>query len=89
LSVKLLPNLVTRSGGSTTQLELQLPLAGAVQAQLYNLAGQRVVQLHNGQLTEGVHRLDITAKLATLAAGLYVAQVVTPSGTQTIKLIVQ
>ena len=89
LSVKLLPNLVTRSGGSTTQLELQLPLAGAVQAQLYNLAGQRVAQLHNGQLAEGIHRLDISAKLATLAAGLYVAQVVTPSGTQTIKLIVQ
>jgi uncharacterized membrane protein YgcG len=89
LSVKLLPNLVARASGSTAQLEMQLPLAGAVQAQLYNLAGQRVVQLHNGQLTEGVHRLDITAKLATLAAGLYVAQVVTPSGTQTIKLIVQ
>jgi hypothetical protein len=89
LSVKLLPNLVTRSGGTTTQLELQLPLAGAVQAQLYNLAGQRVAQLHNGQLAEGIHRLDISAKLATLAAGLYVAQVVTPSGTQTIKLIVQ
>ncbi|MFM8710599.1 MAG: T9SS type A sorting domain-containing protein, partial [Sphingomonadales bacterium] len=89
LSVKLLPNLVARAGASTAQLELQLPLAGAVQAQLYNLAGQRVAQLHNGQLAEGIHRLDITAKLAPLAAGLYAAQVVTPSGTQTIKLVIQ
>jgi len=89
LSVKLLPNLVARAGGSTVQLELQLPLAGDVQAQLYNLAGQRVAQLHNGQLAEGIHRLDITAKLAPLAAGLYAAHIVTPSGTQTIKLVIQ
>jgi hypothetical protein len=80
---------VARAGGSTALLELQLPLAGSVQAQLYNMAGQRVLQLHNGQLAEGIHRLDITAKMATVAAGLYIAQVVTPSGTQTIKLIVQ
>jgi len=89
LSVKLLPNLLTRSSLTSVQLELQLPLAGAVQAQLYNLAGQRVLSLHNGQLTEGIHRIDISAKLATLSTGLYVAQVVTPSGTQTIKLVIQ
>ncbi|NDF98452.1 MAG: T9SS C-terminal target domain-containing protein [Chitinophagia bacterium] len=89
LSVKFLPNLVSRTAGTTAQLELQLPLAGAVQAQLYNLAGQRVMQLHSGQLAEGIHRLDVSAKLATLGAGMYVAQVVTPSGTQTIKLIIQ
>jgi len=57
LSVKLLPNLLTRSSLTSAQLELQLPLAGAVQAQLYNLAGQRVLSLHNGQLTEGIHRI--------------------------------
>jgi hypothetical protein len=89
LSVKLLPNLVARAGGTATQLELQLPLAGAVQAQLYNVAGQRVLQLHSGSLAEGIHRLDITSKLAQLSAGLYVVQVATPSGTKTIKMIIQ
>jgi hypothetical protein len=89
LSVRFLPNLVSRAGQGTVQLELQLPLAGSVQAQLYNFAGQRMLTLQNGALAEGIHRIDITTPLASLPSGIYVAHVITPSGTQSLKLVIQ
>ena len=57
-----------------TQLRLRLGRRQQVDIGLYNMLGQRVLQVHRGGLTAGVAH-DIVVDTAVLASGLYIVRV--------------
>jgi glycosidase len=88
---KILPNLINKtvSGATAAELYLQLPAGGAVRADLFNAAGQRIRTLQNGTLNSGTHRILLDSKLSGLAPGMYFVSVTAPGIVQTLKLVVQ
>jgi glycosidase len=88
---KILPNLINKtvSGAASAELFVQLPTGGAVRADLFNSAGQRISNLHNGTLNAGTHRISVDSKISGLAPGLYVVSLTAPGGKSSMKLVIQ
>ncbi len=53
----------------STQISFTLPHAADVQIAVYNLAGQKVAELANGRMSEGLHQLTFDAR--ALPSGVY------------------
>ncbi len=63
----------------TTRLNLDLPEEGRVRATLYDIQGQEVVRLREGEMPAGYHVLDWegrNAKATVVSSGVYVLKVV-------------
>ena len=71
--------------GSAT-LRYALPESGTVQISVYNLLGQRVTQLVNGEKSAG--RETLTLNTGTLASGTYFVRMEAPSGVRTTRFTV-
>jgi hypothetical protein len=71
---------------STIALRLSLPQAGQAQLRVYNALGQLQTQQHWATLPAGSHTLALPA---TLAAGVYVVEMVLDAQRLTQKLVVR
>ena len=67
-----------------TQLSFDLPHAGKVTLQVFDLVGREVVKLADGWKEAGINRITWNAK--TQPSGLYFARLTAPGGIRTIKL---
>ena len=76
------PNPVRQSA----TLRYALPESGTVRISVYNLLGQRVTQLVNGEKPAG--RKTLTLNTGTLASGTYFVQMEAPSGVRTTRFTV-
>ncbi|MEM8558570.1 MAG: T9SS type A sorting domain-containing protein [Bacteroidota bacterium] len=70
----------------TATIDIALPEAAGVRAEVFDLLGRRVTLLHDGLLAAGTHPLTLDA--ARLSAGVYVVRAVTPDATLTKRLTV-
>jgi hypothetical protein len=78
------PNPV-RSGG--TRAAFTVAQSGAARVALYNVLGQRVRVLYDGDATAGqAHRIDVP--VARLPSGTYFLRLAAPSGTRSTRLVV-
>lgn len=68
-----------------TTVEVDLPKMQHVRIEVYDVLGRRVVQLHDGTLPAGRHRLAVDA--ASWPAGVYFARVDTPNGVATHRMV--
>jgi pimeloyl-ACP methyl ester carboxylesterase len=57
----------------TTQIRFELADAGLVKVRVYNVLGQLVAELANGNLSAGVH--SVTFDASTLSSGLYICRI--------------
>lgn len=74
----------------TTTLRFDLPEASEVYLVIYDLLGRQLVQLADGRREAGYHRIVWNGRDdrgRTLPTGLYIARIVTPEFTRSIKLV--
>lgn len=71
-----------------TQLYVNLPSPDFLQLAIFNIAGEVVATLANGNYAAGNHRFDVSAKSLGLAPGIYLARLISSQGTQTQRLSV-
>ena len=69
----------------STTISFTLPESGHAQVRVFNITGQKVADLFDGQLSAGEKR--ILWKPENLAGGIYLVRVDTPSGSKTTKLL--
>jgi hypothetical protein len=69
----------------STQVELEVPTAGAVRLELFDLAGRLVATLHDGGLAAGRHSLRLDG--SGLASGLYLLRLETTGDVRSLKLL--
>ncbi|HCV42787.1 MAG TPA: hypothetical protein DGH68_04845 [Bacteroidetes bacterium] len=69
----------------TTQIAFQLPSDANVSVKVYDLIGNEVTTLVNGRMKSGTHELTFNA--SGLPSGIYFYQVITPTFTQTRKMV--
>jgi uncharacterized lipoprotein YddW (UPF0748 family) len=62
----------------STTISVQLPEATTVQIAIYDLTGRRVGHLHEGWLSAGSHEFNWSG--ARLSSGIYLLQVLSPTG---------
>ncbi len=65
----------------TTAIRFALPVDANVTLAVYNVLGQQVAELMNGQVTAGYHEIPFDA--SSLASGIYVYRLTATSGTET------
>jgi hypothetical protein len=72
-----------------TTLSYYLPKPMRISLKIYNTLGTQVMQLSSKEHTQQTGQYDLSVNFAQnyLPAGIYFAQLTTPSGTQTVKLI--
>jgi hypothetical protein len=85
-TTRLLPAFPNPFNPATT-LNFDLATAGMVRLSVYNIAGQRVATLHEGNLAAGHHEMRWDA--GSLASGAYLAALESPAGmsTQILQLV--
>ncbi|MCG8579712.1 MAG: discoidin domain-containing protein [Bacteroidales bacterium] len=84
LNVNIYPNPLKPN----SQISVDMPVAGEVSAEIFNIAGSKVAKLQSVVLGEGQHTIKIEDGLInSLKAGIYVVVVNTPSGSKAIKVI--
>ncbi len=74
----------------TTSIELSLPTASKVTLDVFNIIGQKVRTLVDGELPAGVHRVEFDSRASsgnTLATGVYFYRISTDRFTQTKKML--
>jgi len=69
----------------TTQIQYALPQAAQVRIDVFNIAGQKVMELVNGPMPAGMHTVQVDA--SGLSSGVYLYQLRTPVFTQTRKML--
>jgi len=69
----------------TTKINFSLPKNAHVTLDVYNIEGQLVKQLINGEMSLGVHTIEFNA--SSLASGIYLYRIITPEYTMTKKMI--
>jgi hypothetical protein len=87
LSASIFPN--PASGNSNSVLELDIPVTGHAQVEIFNATGQKISTLFAGVLTRGVQRIPLTDKINNLPAGTYLLQIHTNKQRVPVKLILQ
>lgn len=73
-----------------TALRFELPQTAVVNLVVYNLMGRQIVRLVNDRLEAGYHQVNWNGKAANgqeLPTGIYIAHLVTPAYTKSIKLL--
>lgn len=60
----------------STKVNFSLPLASHVTLDVFDVAGQKVATIVNGQLTAGYHTVDIDAQKYGLSSGIYLYRIV-------------
>ena len=76
----------------TTSIEFHLPLGGPVTLSIVDVQGRRVATLVDAPLSAGVHEVSWDGRAGNgtkAAAGVYFYRLVTPSGTDTKKLLLR
>ncbi len=68
----------------TTTVTFMMPESSHVTVQVFNVVGQRVAELVNGQLSGGVHKLSFDA--SSLSSGMYLIRMNTPDHVFTRKM---
>lgn len=81
--VELYPNYPNPFQGATT-IEFHLPEPMPVVVSVYNIVGQRVGQLMNGEGTSGQN--DLVWDASEMPSGIYIVRLETPSATHTRKM---
>jgi hypothetical protein len=69
----------------TTTIEFSLPSAGAVSLEIFNVLGQRVETLVDGDLPAGLHSVDFDA--SSFSSGVYFYRLTTDTKTDSKKMI--
>nr|MBX2819599.1 T9SS type A sorting domain-containing protein [Rhodothermaceae bacterium] len=69
----------------TTVIGYSVPQASHIELIVYNLLGQRVQTLVSGTVQAGAHQVSLDA--TDLPSGIYLYRLITPTGTQTRKMI--
>jgi hypothetical protein len=69
----------------TTTIAFSLPTAGKVKLDVYNVLGQTVTTLVNGQMSAGTHEVDFDA--SSLSSGVYFYRLSTELATETRKMV--
>lgn len=69
----------------STTIEIDLPKAQQVRIEVYDALGRQVIELHDGIMAAGRHRLRIEAE--SWAAGAYFVRVDTPNGAATHRMV--
>lgn len=72
---------------STTTINFSLPKSGFVSLRIYNLLGQEVAVLVNGELKAGAYNIECDAGRLNLACGIHVYVLKTPDYTASKKLV--
>jgi hypothetical protein len=70
---------------ATATLSYGVPHTAHVQLEIYNLLGQRVAELVNGEIPAGIHRMQWTPE--NLPSGVYLLRMHTPVFDQTQKMV--
>ena len=70
---------------ASTMLSFGVPHAARIQLNVYNLLGQRVAQVVDGQVAAGIHRVQWTPD--GLPSGVYLLRMQTPNFTQSQKIV--
>ena len=84
-TAKLYPNPIQLS----TILEINLPDAGTLRAELYNNVGQKIATIFSGNLTRGKHSIPLTDKIYNLPAGIYLLKLQSSGKPIPLKLVIQ
>ncbi len=69
-----------------TTIQVSLPDPSELSVSIYNLAGQRIASLHEGQHSEGIHNFNFNGK--NISTGIYFINVLVPGKMNEIKKIV-
>jgi hypothetical protein len=85
LSATVHPNPVQ----SNSILEINMPAAGIVQADLINSAGQLIKMVFNGFLSKGKHDISFNGKIDNLPAGTYMLKVQSSNRKAVTKIVLQ
>ena len=83
-SVKLEQNYPNPFNPSTT-IKFGLPEAGNVQLEVYNMLGQKIVELVNGRKNAGWHTISFDA--SQLASGIYIYRITSGNYVKTNKML--
>jgi len=68
----------------TTTVTFMMPESSQVTVKVFNVVGQRVAELVNGQLSAGVHEISFDA--SSLSSGIYMIRMSTPEHVFTRKM---
>jgi hypothetical protein len=69
-----------------TNIKFSLAKSGYVKLEVYNLIGQKVAEVVNGNMNAGVHQVNFDAE--GLSSGVYVYKLTTPEFTSSKKLVI-
>ena len=81
--------LYPNPASAASQLQLEIPATGNVEAVLVNQLGQRLTTLYSGRLLKGKHLLAVGDRLLGLPAGQYLVQVQAGGQTRVVKFVKQ
>ncbi len=76
-------------GVAGSQLEINTPQTGLVQAELSDISGRKLGTVLSQTLTKGKHRIAIGEKISMLPAGIYMMSIRTGTKTIQLKLAIQ
>ncbi len=76
-------------GTAGSQLEVEVPQTGLVQATLSDISGRSMGTVLSQTLTKGKHRIAIGEKIGMLPAGMYILSIRTGTKTIQLKLAIQ
>jgi hypothetical protein len=86
LNVNIYPNPLT----SNSEISVDMPMAGEVSVEVFNIAGNKVAQIQPVVLPEGQQKIKLEANIVnSLKTGIYVVVVNTPAGNKVLKVIKQ
>ncbi|MEK7543119.1 MAG: T9SS type A sorting domain-containing protein, partial [Patescibacteria group bacterium] len=72
----------------STKIRIEVPKTGPVKLTVYNVLGQLVATLVNGQLSAGSYEYELTAtETSRMASGIYFYRLETPGFTKTMKML--
>ena len=84
LKLSINPNPISGSGF----IEYELPAATQVDLSIYNLMGQRVLNIVNQRQDAGSHKVNFSIPTQFIA-GMYIGRLVTEKGTMSSQIIVR